>query len=403
MSHRMTVLADDMMPGVEACLAQWRDAQGQAPQFRLLRSDGRDLNAEYVQQAQLLLVRSITRVDAALLAQAPALRFVGSATIGQDHLDLDALAARAVAWSTAPGCNAQAVAEWVLATVLRQAARTPAMTLTQLRAKRVGVIGLGHVGQRVAALLSALGLQIYGCDPLLSAAERATRSVAGWQAIDALLASADIVCVHTPLTRSGPAPTWQMLNAQRLAQLQPGAWLINAGRGDVLDAPAFIEAQRADAQRVALLDVLPNEPLPAPELVAHCQQVSPHIAGHSLEGKWRGTWQICANAAAHFGYQQVGELADIIPLQAPPALTWPTAADPQAVAPYAELMAAVVDCAGDDARLRSALTEQPGQAAAFDALRKHYATRREIAAHRLSGVPNDSSAQQLLTALGFSC
>lgn len=403
MPQSITVLADDMMPGIDACLAQWRDAYGQTPAFSIERCAGRQMSASRVKGAQLLLVRSITRVDAALLAEAKALRFVGSATIGHDHLNAEALSARALMWSTAPGCNAQAVAEWVLATVLRHAAQVPAMTLAQLRERCVGVIGMGQVGQRVAALLAALGLRVYGCDPLLSTQAKAALPVQGWLALNDIVASSDILCVHTPLTRSGPAPTWQMFNAERLAQLKPNAWLINAGRGDVIAADALI-AYLSDGQSMqALLDVLPDEPTPAPELIARCQQVSPHIAGHSLEGKWRGTWQICARAAAQFGCQQIGDVLGIIPAQTPAPLSWPACADAQRVAPYAALMAEVVDCAGDDQRFRAAISERPGDASAFDTLRKHYATRREIAAHRVDGVPAGSSAQQLLTALGFSC
>lgn len=400
MQAKIKVLADDMMPGVEACLSQWRDAQGRTPEFTIARVAGRSMQASTLIDAQLLLVRSITCVDAELLAEANALRFVGSATIGQDHLDLDALEAAGVTWSTAPGCNAQAVAEWVLATVLRQAARDPQMTLAELRRKRVGVVGMGQVGRRVAALLSVLGLQVVGCDPLLSQSERADLAVSEWQDLASLLPAVDIVCLHTPLTRTGLAPTHHLFNAERLALLRPSAWLINAGRGDVIEAAALAAYLQ---KGIALLDVLPNEPVPALEIIDACQQVSPHIAGHSLEGKWRGTWQITAKAAALLGYEQVGELADIIPAQAPPVLQWSAASAEHLVAPYAAIMAQVVDCAGDDQRLRAAIAAHPGQASAFDGLRKHYATRREIAAHRISGVQKSPSAQQLLTDLGFCC
>lgn len=400
MQAKIKVLADDMMPGVEACLSQWRDAQGRAPEFAIARMAGRSMAASALSDVQLLFVRSITRVDAELLIEANALRFVGSATIGQDHLSLEALEAADVAWSTAPGCNAQAVAEWVLATVLRQAAREPGMTLAELRRKRVGVVGMGQVGRRVAALLSALGLQVVGCDPLLSQRDKADLAVSDWQDLASLLPTVDIVCLHTPLTRAGLAPTHHLFNAERLALLKPGAWLVNAGRGDVIEADALATYLQ---KGIALLDVLPNEPVPALEIVEACQQVSPHIAGHSLEGKWRGTWQITAKAATLLGYEQVGELADIIPAQAPPALQWPAASAEHLVAPYAAVMAQVVDCEGDDQRLRAAVAAHPSQASAFDDLRKHYATRREIAAHRISGVAKASSAQQLLTALGFCC
>lgn len=391
MPEIIRILADDMMPGVEACFSQWRDAHGQAPQFAIERVSGRAMRA--LPGVQLLLVRSITRVDAALLAGADALRFVGSATIGHDHLDHQALASAEVAWATAPGCNAQAVAEWVLATILRQASD---MSLATLRQRRVGIVGMGHVGRRVAVLLRALGLSVIGCDPLLSAPEKAALGLDGWAELPELLAQCDIICLHTPLTHDGPAPTHHLLNVAMLACLKSSAWLINAGRGDVICPDALIAYLRRDDAATALLDVLPNEPTPSAELIALCRQVSPHIAGHSVEGKWRGTWQISAQAAAHFGYRQVGEVTALMPADQPPVYVWPSTADAAQVAPYAALMASVVDCAGDDQRLR-----QVGTAGGFDDLRKYYATRREIAAQRVSGA--SSTASELLTALGFSC
>jgi erythronate-4-phosphate dehydrogenase len=240
-------------------------------------------------------------------------------------------------------------------------------------------------------------------DPLLNEAEKAQLAVASWPDLSTLLSAADIVCLHTPLTRDGPAPSYHLLNAEHLALLKPSAWLINAGRGDVIAADALAAYLLQPRAAAVLLDVLPNEPVPSLNIIAGCQQVSPHIAGHSLEGKWRGTWQITAKAAETFNCEQVGELTDIIPRQSPPVLVWPSASSQALVAPYAALLAQVVDCAGDDQRLRTALTDHPSEASAFDDLRKHYAPRREIAAHSIHGVPAGTSAQQLLTALGFCC
>ena len=158
----MRIVADDNMPGVEACCAL---LEGEAD-IEIVRRPGRTLTAADVATADVLLVRSITRVDAALLAGS-SVRFVGTATIGTDHLDLPWLDAQGIAWASAPGCNARAVGEWVL-NVLLQLAAEQGVTLA---GRTLGIIGLGHVGRWVARLTRLLGIRVVACDPFLTAAD----------------------------------------------------------------------------------------------------------------------------------------------------------------------------------------------------------------------------------------
>lgn len=388
-ARRLRLVADDLMPGVEACCARLRGVD-----VEVVRRPGRQLAAADVRDADILLVRSVTRVDAALLAGSR-VGFVGTATIGTDHLDLDWLTARRLAWSAAPGCNARAVAEWVLATLLRLAVHDG----VTLAGRRLGIVGMGHVGRELARLARAAGLRVLACDPFLTAADLPA-DLAGIPllTLDALLAAADTLSLHVPLTRGGAHPTHHLLDAARLARLAPGTWLINAARGGVIDNPALRARLAGGAGPVVALDVWEGEPSPDPALLALVFQGSAHIAGHSLEGKWRGTWQIMQAAAAHLGTTLDGRLEDILPGGGELLLDVPVSGTPEQR--LAAVLGRVVAQREDDAALREALAGAD-PAAGFDALRKGYGTRREFPAHQIR-ITADDPLRPLLRALGFT-
>lgn len=404
-SQPLRIVADDNMPGVEACCALLRDAahKSELPKIEILRRPGRSLTAADVADADVLLVRSITRVDAALLAGSR-VRFVGTATIGTDHLDLPWLDAQGIAWASAPGCNARAVGEWVLNVLVQLAAEQG----VSLAGRTLGIIGLGHVGRWVARLTRLLGIRVVACDPFLSAADLPD-DLAGIELLPltALLDTADMISIHTPLTRGGAHPTRHLLDAPELARLRPDAWLINAARGPVIANAALLQAltERAGTPFTAVLDVWEHEPVVDPQLLQRVRYGSPHIAGHSLEGKWRGTWQIIEAASRHFGLALSGHLADILPtegqqmLQLPATATTALMATPEAR--LAALLRPVIALAADDTRLRASLHEV-NPALAFDALRKHYPVRREFPAQKIAAAAEDP-LRQLFIALGFSC
>ncbi len=393
--RRLRIVADDNMPGVEACCALLN------ADVEIVRRPGRGMTAADVATADVLLVRSITRVDAALLAGSP-VRFVGTATIGTDHLDLPWLDAQGIAWASAPGCNARAVGEWVLNVLVQLAAEQG----VSLAGRTLGIIGLGHVGRWVARLTRLLGIRVVACDPFLSASDL-PEDMADMEllSLTALLAVADMVSIHTPLTRSGAYPTHHLLDAAELAQLRPDAWLINAARGPVIANAALLQTLivRAGTAFTTVLDVWEHEPVLDPLLLQRVRYGSPHIAGHSLEGKWRGTWQIIEAASHSFGLTLSGSLADILPAEGGLALQLPAASVGVLLAEsrLAGLLQPVIALAADDGRLRASL-HKPDPAQAFDLLRKHYPIRREFPAHQV-GVSADDPLYPLLSALGFCC
>ena len=197
----------------------------------VVRLDGRAIARGDLAHADTLIVRSVTRVDAALLEGTP-VRFVGTTTIGTDHLDIPWLERNGIAWASAPGCNADAAAQYTLAMAWLASERLG----RELKGMRAGIVGCGNVGSRVRRLFHALGLETVANDPPLEDAGQG-----GFVSLGEALDS-DIVCLHTPLTRSGPHPTHHLIDADALAQMRPGALLVNAGRGDVIDGDALLRA-----------------------------------------------------------------------------------------------------------------------------------------------------------------
>ena len=376
----MRIVADENMPLVNELFSAFGE---------VVRLPGRQISAADLRGADVLLVRSVTRVTAELLAQSR-VRFVGTATIGMDHIDRDALAALGVQVAAAPGCNARAVAEYVLTCMLvlsREQGWSPEQ-------RHVGVVGLGNVGRQVAGLLRAAGFRVSGCDPFRSDAGVPEVALTD---IDALLAACDIICLHTPLTRDGTNPTWHLLGSERLSRMTAKQVLLNAGRGEVIDNQALLQRLRQPEPPVTLLDVWEGEPRVLPALLDRVRLGTPHVAGYSREGKWRGTAMVHEAFCRYLGVAPVVSL-DSLALPAGPVLPCPSAGSlPDLIAMLARELCNVER---DDAALRASIAEAD-PALAFDRLRRDYPARCEFTSCTLTG-PVPPAWAPRLRALGFS-
>ncbi|MBH3427370.1 4-phosphoerythronate dehydrogenase PdxB [Pseudomonas alkylphenolica] len=376
----MLIVADENIPLLDAFFAGFGEIR---------RYPGRAIDSACVKDADVLLVRSVTRVDQALL-EGSRVRFVGTCTIGTDHLALDYFAQAGIHWSSAPGCNARGVVDYVLGSLLTLAELDGA----DLAGRTYGVVGAGEVGGRLVEVLRGLGWKVLVCDP-----PRQQREGGDYVSLQAVLAECDVISLHTPLTREGDAPTWHLLGAEQLAALRPGTWLINASRGPVIDNTALRECLLEREDVLAVLDVWEGEPQVDLELADLCVLATPHIAGYSLDGKQRGTAQIYQAFCAWRGESATVHLADLLP---PPWLAEVSLqAETDPAWALATLCRAVYDPRRDDADFRRSLSSDPlEQKAAFDTLRKHYPPRREIEglAVRLHG--EAPQLVQLVRALG---
>jgi len=355
----MKIVADENIPFADSLFAAFGD---------VVRVSGRDLQASQVADADMLIVRSVTLVNRALL-DGSRVRFVGTCTIGTDHVDLDYLAQQGIGFSNAPGCNAVSVVEYILSCLTHLWHEQGVEFLT----KRVGIIGLGNVGGRLYRRLTAMGMDCVGYDPLID-----QQSFVNMADLDTVL-RCDIICLHTPLTTDGDYPTRHLLSLPQLKQLKPGAVLINAGRGGAINNADLLSLLRAGQDLNVVLDVFESEPNIDLSLLPFLQIATPHIAGYSFDGKVTGTQMIFAAACAFFKRGEL--LANPAKIESA-SLDAPVLAALQQADLYSamyQLVQSVYSVKADDQRTREKLLAARSDEVgiAFDELRKHYPRRRQ--------------------------
>ena len=376
----MLIVADENIPLIEEFFADFGEIR---------RLPGRQINRADVHDADVLLVRSVTNVNRALL-EGSNVRFVGTCTIGTDHLDLDYFKQAGIQWSSAPGCNARGVVDYVLGSLQTLAEIEGA----DLKQRTYGIVGAGEVGGRLVKVLQGLGWNVLVCDP-----PRQITEGSDYVSLQQIIEQCDVISLHTPLIKSGNGSTWHLFDRQRLAQLKPGTWLINASRGAVVDNAALREVLLAREDLQAVLDVWEGEPEVDVDLADLCVLATPHIAGYSLDGKQRGTAQIYQALCAHLGQEPSIHLSDLLPAPWLAEMHLHPETDPAWA--LATLCRSVYDPRRDDADFRRSLvgTVQE-QRQAFDLLRKHYPERREIDGLKVRIKGESAVLSQIVTALG---
>ena len=376
----MLIVADENIPLIEEFFASFGEIR---------RLPGRQITRADVHDADVLLVRSVTRVDRELL-EGSAVKFVGTCTIGTDHLALDDFEHAGIQWASAPGCNARGVVDYVLGSLLTLADIEGA----DLAQRTYGVIGAGEVGGRLVRVLRDLGWKVQVCDPLRQATEGGD-----YVSLEQIIEQCDVISLHTPLSKSGDFATWHLLDETRLNRLKPGTWLINASRGPVVDNAALRNVLNAREDLQAVLDVWEGEPQVDVELADLCVLATPHIAGYSLDGKQRGTAQIYQALCAFLGQTPQVQLADLLP--APWLAKVELSANSDQAWALAMVCRGVYDPRRDDADFRRTLTGPVDQQKqAFDALRKHYPVRREIEGLTVHIEGHNPALTKMAAALG---
>jgi erythronate-4-phosphate dehydrogenase len=290
----------------------------------LIRLPGRRISAADVRDADALIVRSITPVNKTLL-EGSKVQFVATATSGTNHLDLDWLSEAGIAVADAAGCNADAVVEYVFASIC-ELVRSRGFSL---RDKTFAVIGAGHVGGRLLRLLQRLGVRCIACDPFVESAYLMSRNSLDFGADSSAdfkswieqggfrfctleeALTADIISIHTPLTYTGDHPTFHLINTERLSVLKPGTLLINAARGEIVDnAALLLHLQSNSGQLLTIFDVWEAEPTVSPALAALIDIATPHIAGYSIEAKLSASVTNFRSFLKHFHLTPAAPLPD---------------------------------------------------------------------------------------------
>ncbi|PKI18070.1 4-phosphoerythronate dehydrogenase [Colwellia sp. 12G3] len=345
-------------------------------QGELVPFSGRTLTAEQVADADVLLVRSITQVNQQLLHLNDKISFVGSATIGTDHIDLSYLAKRNISFHSAPGCNAISVAEYVLSALVVLAERY----LLNLSSLTVGIVGGGNTGTRLSEKLTALGIKHKICDPLLERkqAEKQKQDSTSkptdkrnYVSLSDVLAC-DVISLHVPKIVGGEHPTDKLINADNLALLRDDQILISACRGDVIDNHALLALKEAGHGVKVVLDVWQGEPDVLEALIPYAEIATAHIAGYSLEGKARGSEMLYQALCQQLDIKPKYQLKNFLPSASIPVVE--INQDFSQIL-LSQLVKMVYDVRRDDAIFRQQLFSH-----GFDSLRKNYPVRREFSA-----------------------
>lgn len=388
----MKILYDDNMPFAEDVFPSLGDASAFNHQA-LADIDLASVDA--------MMIRSTSKIDQARVGQLSSCQFLATATAGYNHLDLAALSAAKIDTFIAAGCNATSVSEYALSGVLYALLARGDIQASDpvsiLQGFRVGVVGLGQVGRRVMAKFSALGMIVDAYDPPRALAENRPE----WNDLAAIL-SCDIICLHAPLVKNGPYPSWHLFDEQVLAQLSPRQILLNAGRGEVVDNHALLRLAQQGLTPTLILDVWEDEPDILTELIEYCLIATPHIAGHSLEGKTRGTFMLYDWLATQTQQAIVHQMADFLPNH---DVSLICSDESLTVESLSTLVWTIYDIAFDHSEFVSNMAQSP----CFALLRKQYrqprpnsdiAVRREFDTAHVTCTFEQTT--HTLSALGFS-
>lgn len=378
----MRIVADENIPYVREAFAGLGD---------VVTCSGRAMDAAQVKDADMLLVRSVTKVGSDLL-NGSMVRFVATATIGEDHIDRPYLEKHDITFASAPGSNANSVGEYIAATLLVLADWRG----FKIANKTLGIIGHGNVGKRVEAKVRALGMPYILNDPPL---QRRTGDDT-YRPLAELLEQSDIITTHVPLTKEGPDATYHLMNRDFFERVKTGVIIMNTARGAVANGDDLRAALESGKVGASVLDVWENEPNIDLNLFANLALGTPHIAGYSFDGKVNGTRQIYEAACAFLGVEPDWNPAPLLPAPDHPEIRVDGAANTMGAVRAAVLT--VYDIREDDKALREIITMPPANRGIwFDSLRKNYPRRREFHNSRVIVDPADGETQRILADLGF--
>ena len=347
--------------------------------------NGRQINADDLVDVDVLIIRSITKVNEDLLSKANKLKFVGTATAGMDHIDTALLDKKGIAYSNAQGSNCESVGDYILSVLLVLAEKYN----LSFEGKSIGIVGCGFVGSQVYNKAKALGLTIVKNDP--------PRFKTGDKTCNATLDEAlacDIVTLHVPLIKDGEYKTLHLIDEQKLLKLKPNAIFINASRGNVVDNEALSEFLEKRSDIKVWLDVFEGEPqINCKKLLSQVDGATAHIAGYSYESKRRANVML-ANTLAH-----------VLKLEEPKAYQMPKPEIESTTLGKVEnldldlirrLVFSVYDVRRDSLMFKNCFKD----AKSFDAMRSNYRERRELSSLHLLNVEDKFKEQ--LSLLGFS-
>ena len=369
----MKIVADENIPQVYEAFSDLGEV-GLLP--------GREIAQKHLFDCQCLLVRTVTQIDENLLHDTP-VEFVGTATVGSDHIDLAYLAKNQIAFSNAAGCNAEGVSEYVISGLFALSERKD-FDPFDLKA---GIIGCGNIGSRLRQKLQVLGIETLINDPPLEEAGTPDYQLVD---LDTILSECNFISLHVPLTNDGDHPTWHLFDQQCLRRLNRNCILVNAARGPAVDNVALLDLLERRTDLTVFLDTWEGEPGISRALLQRVDLATPHVAGYSVEGRLLATQMILDAACKHFSAKSKWRLSQKLPNTIDLRVE---AADNQ-LRFWQRLFAQHYDIWQDHlALLKSSAISDAEFGHHFDSLRKNYPKRYEYERYRLPALVDKKAAQ----------
>jgi erythronate-4-phosphate dehydrogenase len=378
-SHKIApmlkIVADDKIPFLRGVLEPYAD---------VVYLPGNKITKDDLSGADALIIRTRTKCNRALL-EGSSVKFIGTATIGYDHIDTGYCEKRSIFWTNAPGCNSGSVKQYITAAILKIAEKegfNPAD-------KCLGIIGVGNVGSKVERVARALGMKVLLNDPPREEREGAE----GLTDLDRLVSEADIITVHVPLSHDGEYKTFHLFEKELFGMMKKDAWFINSSRGEVVDTNSLKEALYKKLITGCVIDVWENEPEIDRELLDMAFIATPHIAGYSTDGKANGTAMIVNSLATFFGLHLGEWYPNNVPLPGSTEISIHVEGRTSLEA-IAEAVESTYDITIDDKALRALPS-------AFEKQRGDYRIRREFQAYRVNMNKPSEQLSDSLKGLGF--
>ena len=373
---KLKIVADEKIPFLKGVLEAYADVK---------YIPGHLFTRESILDADALLIRTRTICNRELL-QGTSVKFIGTATIGYDHIDAAYCNSANITWTSAPGCNSASVQQYVVAALLEIATQNNFL----LSDKTLGIVGVGNVGSLIHKAALALGMNVKLNDPPKAREQGAS----GFVPLDEILGTCDIVTVHVPLNRSGLDKTFHLFDTGVLGKMKSGSWLINSSRGEVVETEALKQALNIGKLSGCVLDVWENEPDLDLQLLNLATITTPHIAGYSVDGKANGTSQIVKSLGTFFGLPVLDFYPEQLPLPEVPEFVV-NGAGKTSLQIANEAVNHTYPILKDHSRLQ----DSPGT---FEQQRGQYNVRREFTAYKINAINCTPEALEMLEKLGFA-
>jgi len=364
----MKLVADINIPYLKGVLEPFFD--------KVVYLPGNLINRDTVHNADALLIRTRTHCNANLL-EGSTVKFIGSATIGYDHIDTDFCNSRGIEWVNAPGCNSGAVQQWVAASLLH-ISKTKGINLKD---KTLGIVGVGNVGKKVVEVGKALEMKVVCCDP----PRKRDELIKEFVDLKTIAQQSDFITLHVPLAYEGVDATYHLIDQEFINQIKKGSILLNSSRGEVVNTQTLIKAIKGKLISAVALDVWESEPDISIELLKQVNIATPHIAGYSLEGKVNGT-QMVIDALSRFFNLGIHPWTP----EQNPLVKKDLIHNPKSIPEAIEMS---YDIMGDDCLLRNTQYQ-------FESIRSDYRFRREFSGFIVNDA--DESLKERLLKLGFA-